>query len=639
MLILPIFASGDISQIGTTSNNYLKILPYAKPVALGETYVAIGDDAQAINFNPAGLAKMMSFELSLTHILWFQGMSHDNVTFGMPFLFGNFGITLDFFQAGTQDFNIVDMGDPILQYKKMYEFAPYSFFGSVAFATEFSENFFLGLNLRVSNYALNPEATDDTGSSISFLGDIGFIYNITALEGLSVGVVFRNLGPESVFSTDAFMQPIDIKGGIGFSNRYVSLEGDVEYTLDNDLNYYGGLGFKLFDVLSLRGGYKGGTINTYTAGAGFTLGPVDIDYAFVPYNEDELGLTHRATLTLKFGAPASKIEADPKVFSPNGDRVVDYTRFRPTIKNKNKVTNIQLKIYDTAGMLVSTVPVIASPNQIYWNGFTSFGGVAPDGSYMTEMIVEYPGGIKSVSDRPMVEVDNTPPNVYVDAEPKIVKPGQTTALVVPVNFTGNAQDLHGVSQWKLVITDSLGNVFRTFSGPGTPGYITWDGADNTGMNYVKTGALYNYTLYAADSVGNWGRSSTSRVKVLLREIVINLAADTLFDPGKADVKIRVYKDIQKIVDAIKKYPNAKVTVEGHTDNEPVRFSKYGSNEALSQARSEAVIEWFSELFDLDKSIFVAVGKGDAEPVASNDTEEGKKLNRRVTIRIKASIWE
>jgi len=82
-----------------------------------------------------------------------------------------------------------------------------------------------------------------------------------------------------------------------------------------------------------------------------------------------------------------------------------------------------------------------------------------------------------------------------------------------------------------------------------------------------------------------------------------------------------------------------VIVEGHTDNVPMKHGQYADNLALSQARAEAVVKFFVDLFDLKPSIFTAVGKGDSQPIATNDTPEGRKLNRRVTLRIQASKYE
>ncbi|HDQ26094.1 MAG TPA: porin, partial [bacterium] len=55
--------------------------------------------------------------------------------------------------------------------------------------------------------------------------------------------------------------------------------------------------------------------------------------------------------------------------------------------------------------------------------------------------------------------------------------------------------------------------------------------------------------------------------------------------------------------------------------------------------ARAVVKFFSELFGLDESMFRPVGYGETRPVATNNTAEGRKLNRRVTIRIRASAWE
>ena len=68
-------------------------------------------------------------------------------------------------------------------------------------------------------------------------------------------------------------------------------------------------------------------------------------------------------------------------------------------------------------------------------------------------------------------------------------------------------------------------------------------------------------------------------------------------------------------------------------------ARYKDNVELSQYRAEAVVKFFAELFGMDKKIFRPEGKGELYPVDTNDTAEGRKNNRRVTIRIRASQWE
>ena len=76
-----------------------------------------------------------------------------------------------------------------------------------------------------------------------------------------------------------------------------------------------------------------------------------------------------------------------------------------------------------------------------------------------------------------------------------------------------------------------------------------------------------------------------------------------------------------------------ITVEGdsggHTDNRPMKHGQYKSNMELSEFRARAVAKFFVELFGINKNVFTTVGRGDTVPVATNDTPEGRKENRRV----------
>ena len=640
-LLLALFACisllADVTDIGTTANNYLKILPPAKPASLGEAYVSTGDDVNCVFYNPAGLGKSMLSDISFTHIEWFQAFRYESLSLLVPFEFGNMAFSLNYMSVPSMDKTIADSSS--LGYEVIGTINPYAFSGIAGYATEFSENLFIGANLKILNYAIDPSATTG-GSALSVLLDLGLVYDISMLPGLNAGLVFKNVGLETKFVSEGFMQPVTARFGLGYSNSFLNFEADAEYVSDNDINYAVGGGFTVFDVVSIRAGWKGGTINQFTAGAGILYSGFALDYAYVPYTTDDLGMTHRITASYKFGSPEVKLKMNPSVFSPNNDKRFDFTFAVPKLMAKGKIKKAYLTIYGPGNMPVKSMIPVTSWAKIFWNGYNDFKMVCPDGNYRAVLTVDYGGGIKSASNPAVVALDNTPPNVDGDANPKIIKPGTMTTLVVPVNFMPYATDLHGIGAWKIVIGTMDGKVFKTFSGQGEPYQVTWDGSDDTGMNSVTTKTTYTYTFYAMDRVGNWGRSITKQVKVLPREIIITLAADTLFDIGKADVKISVYKDLQKIADQIKGMDKPNIIVEGHTDNIPMRGTgKYSDNLTLSQARAEAVAKFFAELFGLDPKMFTAVGKGDTVPVASNDTAEGRKQNRRVTMRISASTYE
>jgi outer membrane protein OmpA-like peptidoglycan-associated protein len=98
----------------------------------------------------------------------------------------------------------------------------------------------------------------------------------------------------------------------------------------------------------------------------------------------------------------------------------------------------------------------------------------------------------------------------------------------------------------------------------------------------------------------------------------------LFETGKATLKPESMEEIQKVADYMKKNPQARFEVQGHTDNQ-------GSdkvNDPLSQQRAEAVVKALEGL-GCDPFNMRAVGKGSHEPVADNKTEAGRAKNRRV----------
>ncbi len=109
------------------------------------------------------------------------------------------------------------------------------------------------------------------------------------------------------------------------------------------------------------------------------------------------------------------------------------------------------------------------------------------------------------------------------------------------------------------------------------------------------------------------------------DVVISVAGDVLFDSGKTTVKQGAKATLNKIArDLNGKYSGNSVRIEGHTDSDPIRKSKWGSNEALSQARAEAVEQYLASQ-GVDSGRMSTVGKGSSSPKAT------KASSRRVEI--------
>jgi chemotaxis protein MotB len=117
-----------------------------------------------------------------------------------------------------------------------------------------------------------------------------------------------------------------------------------------------------------------------------------------------------------------------------------------------------------------------------------------------------------------------------------------------------------------------------------------------------------------------------------RGIIIHLTNKVLFDSGSAEIKLSGRPILDKIADLVKSLPN-KVRVEGHTDNIPIRGGMYPSNWELSVARATSVLHYLEKRHNIPSARLSAAGYGPYRPIASNDTEEGRAINRRVDVVI------
>jgi flagellar motor protein MotB len=109
--------------------------------------------------------------------------------------------------------------------------------------------------------------------------------------------------------------------------------------------------------------------------------------------------------------------------------------------------------------------------------------------------------------------------------------------------------------------------------------------------------------------------------------VVHLPSDVFFDSGQATLKQSSKASLEKVVSALNKkaYAGKRLIVEGHTDNQPIRVSKWSSNQELSVARADAVKQYLIAV-GVDQDRISTKGFGDTKP---RDTDRAK--NRRVEI--------
>ena len=108
---------------------------------------------------------------------------------------------------------------------------------------------------------------------------------------------------------------------------------------------------------------------------------------------------------------------------------------------------------------------------------------------------------------------------------------------------------------------------------------------------------------------------------------IDLLVNFAFDSDAIDHS--AFPMIEKMGKFLQRYPEVRIRVEGHSDSQgPAKY-----NQELSQRRAEAIRKALIDQYKVDASRIEAVGKGESEPVASNDTDQGRQQNRRVITEI------
>jgi len=115
------------------------------------------------------------------------------------------------------------------------------------------------------------------------------------------------------------------------------------------------------------------------------------------------------------------------------------------------------------------------------------------------------------------------------------------------------------------------------------------------------------------------------------EIAVNLTNDILFDFNSSSLRPESQQTLADLASNFRNYPDEQVTIEGHTDS--VGTPSY--NQTLSEQRASAVSSYLSTE-GVPSGRITSIGYGETRPKASNDTPEGRQLNRRVEIHIRAT---
>jgi hypothetical protein len=318
-LLLGICSASAYSQ-GEAGAACLIIQPGARANGMGQSYVAISDDATGGWWNPAGLAFTRT-NVDLMHSQLVPELASDvfyefiGGTFEIEGI-GIMGISVIYLTYGEWEGR--DEFNNYLGKFTSWEIAP-----MVSCAVKLTENIGIGMNLKFVYIDLAPEeATPEgeagRGSSVAI--DVGGLWKVPDfslgaldIKRLNLGIAVSNLGPSITFINRDQAAPLPRNLRMGFA--YTPYLTDVGvFTFVGEVNrplvefersntYHVGAEFVYVDLLAVRGGYvhdKDGNIEDPTYGLGFIFNKrIRIDYASIPQAK-ELGRVHRWSIGVTF---------------------------------------------------------------------------------------------------------------------------------------------------------------------------------------------------------------------------------------------------------------------------------------------------------------------------------------------------
>jgi hypothetical protein len=288
---------------GTSGAQFLRIGVGARGPGMAGAIAPIADDATAIYYNPAGMARLERKEVQLGYNAYFKDTAAQFIGYGHPMNNGVLGLGLSMFgvkdiekrSATGGDADTADLGN----------FNTRDMALSIGWAGKRAMGpgrLHLGAAVKYISSDLEVK-TAKTGAL-----DMGAIYSFRENRGLSLSLAVLNLGGKLKFDKESDPLPLNVKPGLAWKRDFERM-GRLTAALDADLLVNDGIAFVqpglewwAHPSLALRTGYQFGRDEDAGSGLGAGVGlkimNLGIDYAFVPYGD--LGDTHRISLGMKF---------------------------------------------------------------------------------------------------------------------------------------------------------------------------------------------------------------------------------------------------------------------------------------------------------------------------------------------------
>lgn len=244
-------AAQVFEKVGTLGGQSLKIGVGARAAGMGEAYVAIADDATAVYWNPAGIARLSGQSISINHTSWPANVLFDQAAyvFSVKWIPGMLGVNV---RALTMSRDIVRTTYLPEGTGETFDAGEWAY--GLSYARALTDKFSAGFSI---NYVQTGLA-DVKGTSTTF--DFGTLYDVGVL-GAKIGMAIQNVGSDMTFIDEKVKMPVFFRVGgsaalmqSGESRLLTSAEFTHPPDNSEKLNLGAEYGFR--DYLFLRGGYK-----------------------------------------------------------------------------------------------------------------------------------------------------------------------------------------------------------------------------------------------------------------------------------------------------------------------------------------------------------------------------------------------
>lgn len=333
--------------------------------------------------------------------------------------------------------------------------------------------------------------------------------------------------------------------------------------------------------------------------------------------------------------PKLKLESKYDVISPNNDKLFDETEIKiipDNSKTIDKLISKTIAVKDNDNQLIATVNIPLNSDM-----FLFTGSKLQDGVYRINAIYTYASGIKETAEISIV-VDKTPPKIDLVIKPELFSPdndGEKDTLFITYSINDFSDiDSYTIRIYRLFEEGKKSvKPFKVFQfskpyGKNIVNQLQWDGTGDEPNTLVDSAADYLLEIVASDKAGNEisvSQNFTVDILVMKTDIGYKIIINSIeFDFNSAVLKKSNFKILDLLIKKLLKFPDYKIMIVGFTDS--IGDPTY--NLKLSERRAKAVYDYLIKN-DIPKNRLEYKGMGSANPIDTNDTEEGRRRNRRV----------